>query len=149
MIGHSQWNCLSNEFAKNKCGIGWEKVSVGVFDASGSATAVYASCRLERENGDGSIKTERKRTSLALLILVKTRWKCNVQPISPSSCRTTFPHSDHKYRGSFFVDRAEQWHYRGWSYILKYGKSLLFCYQKKKKIREERFIIFVAWYLRV
>lgn len=31
------------------------------------------------------------------LDLTKTLWKCNVQPISPSSCLTTFPRRDHKH----------------------------------------------------
>lgn len=65
-----------------------KKLSLGVFGASNSATAVYTSYPLERGNGDGSIKTERKRTSLAPL----DHWQkhsesvtCNRFPLRPVS----------------------------------------------------------------
>lgn len=59
-----------------------------MFGAGSSATAVYTSCALERENGDGSIKTERKRTSLAPLDHSQKRFEsvtCNRFPLRPVS----------------------------------------------------------------
>lgn len=111
-IGHLTG--LSYEFARYKGqerrGLKGKKLSLGVFGVSSSATAaVYTSCPCR--NGDGSIKTERKRTSLAPLNHWQKRSEsvtCNRFPLRPVS--PLFHVATISTRGPFFADRVERRH---------------------------------------